>query len=316
MRYDKSLKKFNWHDTSRVVRYLNETSQSIGTEKELSESLFRDWHTMPGANPLENCFISTDETNEKSINGFIHFICEPTIDRIVAIQTVKSQPNKRNITSNFEQLARQYQKSKNLKFMHVQIPKSDPEWSNTLQNAGWVKVKEYMNLRCDTSDKLTFPEYNMPEKFSIAPLNTEMELSEFTALQNDSFAEHWGFSPNSEEEIRRRIFMERSEEDGILVIRENKKLAGYNWTLFASNASESIGWVSMTGVAPEFRGQRLGRAVVTAGMHHLIQKNVGAIELEVDSENIPARQLYESLGFKMISETEWYEYTNHRIADQ
>ena len=140
MRYDKSLKKFSWHDTSRVVRYLNETSQSIGTEKELSESLFRDWHTMPGANPLENCFISTDESNEKSINGFIHFICEPTIDRIVAIQTVKSQPNKRNITSNFEQLARQYQKSKNLKFMHVQIPKSDPEWSNTLRNAGWVKV--------------------------------------------------------------------------------------------------------------------------------------------------------------------------------
>ena len=105
--------------------------------------------------------------------------------------------------------------------------------------------------------------------------------------------------------------MERSGEEGILVIRQNNKLAGYNWTLFASNGSESTGWVSMTGVAPEFRGQRLGRAVVTAGMYHLIGKNVGAIELEVDSENIPARKLYSSLGFQLVSETEWYELTSH-----
>ena len=46
-------------------------------------------------------------------------------------------------------------------------------------------------------------------------------------------------------------------------------------------------------------------------MYHLIGKNVGAIELEVDSENIPARKLYSSLGFQLVSETEWYELTSH-----
>ena len=50
---------------------------------------------------------------------------------------------------------------------------------------------------------------------------------------------------------------------------------------------------------------------MTAGMYHLIGKNVGAIELEVDSENIPARKLYSSLGFQLVSETEWYELTSH-----
>ena len=307
----KSIRQFNWDDTAKVVKYLNEASESTGTEKEVSESLFRDWHSMPKGNPTNDCFISMDETDDKSINGFMHFICEPSIDRIVAIQTVKPHAKRRAITTNFEQLARMYQETRNLKFMHVQIAKSDPEWGSTLDRHGWVKVKEYMSLRCDTSDKLNFPEYSLPEEFSIAPLDPKIELSEFTKLQNEAFGKHWGFSPNTEEEISKRISMERSGEEGILVIRQNNKLAGYNWTLFASNGSESTGWVSMTGVAPEFRGQRLGRAVVTAGMYHLIGKNVGAIELEVDSENIPARQLYSSLGFQLVSETEWYELTSH-----
>ena len=310
----KSIRQFSWDDTAKVVRFLNEASGSMGTEKEVSESLFKDWHSMPGGNPIEDCFISIDETDKESINGFIHFICEPTIDRIVAIQTVKPHTNRRKITTDFEQLARHYQGNRSLKFIHVQIARSDPEWSSTLNDSGWVKVKEYMNLRCDPSDTLDFPEYSLPEKFSIAPLDPEIELSEFTKLQNEAFGEHWGFSPNTEEEISKRISMERSGEEGILVIKENNKLAGYNWTLFASNGFESTGWVSMTGVAPEFRGRRLGRAVVTAGMNYLIGKNVGAIELEVDSENLPARQLYASLGFKMISETEWYQLTSRNIS--
>ena len=42
-------------------------------------------------------------------------------------------------------------------------------------------------------------------------------------------------------------------------------------------------------------------------MHYLISQNIPNIELEVDSENIPATNLYESIGFKKVDQTYWYQ---------
>ena len=75
----------------------------------------------------------------------------------------------------------------------------------------------------------------------------------------------------------------------------------------ARNSTSAVGWVAMTGVHPNYRGLRLGRAVVLAGMHYLISRNVSQIELEVDSENVPATNLYESIGFKKVDQTYWYQ---------
>ena len=63
----------------------------------------------------------------------------------------------------------------------------------------------------------------------------------------------------------------------------------------------------MTGVHPDYRGRRLGRAVVAAGMQHLKRGRVDRIELEVDSENNAARELYLKLGFRKDRETVWFE---------
>ena len=82
--------------------------------------------------------------------------------------------------------------------------------------------------------------------------------------------------------------MERTTEQGIIFIEKKGEIAGYNWTMEARNSTSAVGWVAMTGVHTNYRGLRLGRAVVLAGMHYLISRNVSQIELEVDSENVPA----------------------------
>ena len=42
-------------------------------------------------------------------------------------------------------------------------------------------------------------------------------------------------------------------------------------------------------------------------MQYLKDQGVDSVELEVDSENTPARELYLKLGFKKVHETLWYE---------
>ncbi len=88
-----------------------------------------------------------------------------------------------------------------------------------------------------------------------------------------------------------------------MFIANDDVVAGYNWTL----RSGRTGWVSMTGVSAAFRGRGLGQAVVLAGMEYLRSRDVEAIELEVDYDNTPARELYLKLGFETVSQTLWYE---------
>ena len=42
-------------------------------------------------------------------------------------------------------------------------------------------------------------------------------------------------------------------------------------------------------------------------MEYLRQQGVDAIELEVDSENTPARELYLKLGYRQVHHSVWFE---------
>ncbi len=55
------------------------------------------------------------------------------------------------------------------------------------------------------------------------------------------------------------------------------------------------------GVAPEFRGLSLGKAMISRAISHAANKNYKKITLAVDSSNIFAKNIYESIGFLPIS---------------
>ena len=63
----------------------------------------------------------------------------------------------------------------------------------------------------------------------------------------------------------------------------------------------------MTGVDPKYRGRKLGKAIVLAGMHYLKAQEISQIALEVDSDNVVAVNLYNQLGFKTVGRTLWFE---------
>ena len=69
----------------------------------------------------------------------------------------------------------------------------------------------------------------------------------------------------------------------------------------------STGWIAMTGVHPNYRGVGLGKAIASSGVTHLYATGMSTIELEVDSENTKAINIYQSLGFKKLTENMWYE---------
>ena len=126
------------------------------------------------------------------------------------------------------------------------------------------------------------------------------------AIQNLAFAGSWGFRPNTVGEIRYLVNTSLCHYEGILFITEDEKVVSYCWTI-DKPTGEDKGYIRMMGVDPSYRGQGLGRAVLVAGINYLQHRGMKAIEIAVDSENLTAKRLYQSVGFKRRGVILWYE---------
>ena len=295
------IQNFNSKDSQSLVDFFNETSQITGTNKEISLTLFLQRLNMPSVTAEEDYFIA--RVNSKIV-GVLEMINESPISRAVAIQTIPHSNIEIEVLEQLTKEALAYSQKKSLSVLHMQSTLGDEVASSSLTPTGFTKVKTYLELEWQGG---ILQNLLLPENYRIRPFLLGQDEEALTNLQNVAFREHWGFCPNSVAEIKNRVQMERSRPEGIIFIENESSIAGYNWTLLSENSEDKVGWISMTGIHPDFRRNRLGRAVVLAGMHSLLARGAKSIELEVDSENIPARELYQSLGFKPISSNQWFE---------
>jgi ribosomal protein S18 acetylase RimI-like enzyme len=115
---------------------------------------------------------------------------------------------------------------------------------------------------------------------------------------NEAYADYFVPTRLSEAQMRRM-----DEIYDIDLERSVAARAGDRWIGMAMLAQrETRGWVSSVGVIPAWRRHGVARAM----MHYLVAsgRELGLVELtlEVIDRNAPARQLYESLGFRATRE--------------
>ncbi|MFQ5934226.1 MAG: GNAT family N-acetyltransferase, partial [Dehalococcoidia bacterium] len=128
-----------------------------------------------------------------------------------------------------------------------------------------------------------------------------------TEIQNLAFANQWGFSPNTVEEIRYRARMSFCRPEGILLLMNEEEPVGFNWTRIEEGPRHVIGFISMMGSHPDYRGLGLGVAVMRAGVNYLREAEVDRVQLTVDSQNRSAYKIYNAAGFERSAVTLWYE---------
>ena len=125
-------------------------------------------------------------------------------------------------------------------------------------------------------------------------------------LQNLAFADSWGFRPNTVEEIRHLVNTSGCQPEGILFINEGRRKVGYCWTRTHPVEMEK-GYIRMIGVDPLYRAQGLARVILLAAIEYLRKRGIKTIELTVDSKNLNAIRLYQSLGFTAEGTILWYQ---------
>jgi mycothiol synthase len=137
------------------------------------------------------------------------------------------------------------------------------------------------------------------------------EEEKLTQIQTCSFAGTWGYNPNTVEEITYWINLSNCSPDDVILVYDGDKIVGYCWTRVTCEAKaatgEGKGQIRMLGVDPDYRGRRVGKRVLLAGLSYLQHKGLQVAELTVDSENKAACALYRSVGFKVRTSSLWYE---------
>jgi mycothiol synthase len=189
---------------------------------------------------------------------------------------------------------------------HLSTRDNETELEKLVEQLGWSKVRRYIKLT--TSSNIISAIASVPDGFTVRTMLGLDEVPELTYIQNEAFKEHFGYSPNTEDEIKAHLLSGNSSLDNIVMIHDSyEQLVAYCWTLIYGREDLKIGRIGMTGVLPTARKKGLGRAIAEVGFNHLVRQNVDSIELDVDSKNAPAIHVYSSLGFEKDSEVSWWE---------
>ena len=295
------IRRFRWRDLEEFTRIFNLVNGIAGSEKACDAELMNQLLSQPSCQPEENCFLAESGAN---LVGFTLISPELPIGRAVASGGVLESHRNQGIGRRLLRTTESRVRALKAAVIHVEALYHAADARHILEAEGFRPVRTYWKMRWDGNEA---PPMELPAGFSLRPFVLGRDEKALTELQNAAFRENWGFCPNTIEDIAARVRLKSNDEGAIIFIAGCAGLAGYNWTMRAAGATDSIGWIHMTGVHPDYRGRGLGRTVVVSGMKHLRDKGVGAIELEVDADNAPARDLYLELGFKRFLETVWYE---------
>ena len=295
------IRKFEWADLEAITGLFNEIGGMSGTPRELDSDAVRGMLTVPGCDPERHCFIVEDAGDAV---GYSLVSYEPPIARAVAGGGVLPGHRGKGIGRALMRRVVEHAETLGVDVLHVEAGVTHSDANHLLASHGMEVVKSLWKMRWEGED---MPDVSLPAGFAVRSLVAGQDEQTLTDLQNVSFGENWGFSPNTVEQIRVRVEHNSGGPESVIFITDDGKPAAYNWTMFFADEREPSGVIAMTGVHPEYRGRGIGRAVVTAGIAHLVERGANFVDLEVESENTPARELYLKLGFRKVGSSVWYE---------
>lgn len=159
---------------------------------------------------------------------------------------------------------------------------------------GFAEARRFNQMWIEFRGQL--PEPQPPPEIVLRPF-VEAELAELVDADNEAFSSHWGSQPVTVEQFRRRMMIAPYYDPTLwMVAREGQRIAAICLCRPCDFGGPHDGWVWHLGVRHAYRQRGLGRLVLQYGLRRLQEAGYVRAGLHVDSENVPAVHLYESIG--------------------
>ena len=286
-------------ELNTLAEKLEPTGRDTSPE-DISENLCR-----PNYSPEQDIFVI--ETGGKIV-GFMNVAPERAIRRVILDCAVHPEHRRLGLAARLLDCALQRAREVGARLAHVNVREDNTVAINVLSRLGFSTVRRFLELRLQLS------EVQPPETAHDAYLCRHLQPGEedkLTLIQNRCFTGTWGYNPNTTADIVHHLNSGRRSPEDVALICGNDKPVAYCWTIiYPENGvgrGKKSGRIYMIGVDPDFRGKGIGRVALLAGLSRLKAKGVQVVDLTVDSENITAFALYQSIGFRVWTSSLWYE---------
>jgi mycothiol synthase len=300
-----SIRNYFRDDFDKYFQLQVESEKLEPAGRFISAESLSDYLGRPNFTPQKDLFVA--ELNENLV-GWLSLTLEPGIGRALLDGLVHPLHRCKGIASQLIASALQRVRDSGIMSAQASISETNAPARGFLHRQGFAFIRYFFEMRLNIANT-RFPANRQGSTTHRRLKNGEEVL--LTELQNRCFGDSWGFNPNTAEEIAYRLNMRgRAPGDVTLTFLENKPV-GYCWTIIDADANaerkKNKGLIHMMGVDPDFRQQEIGKAILLNGLRDLKDRGVDTVELTVDSENLAACSLYESVGFAVYAKTEWYE---------
>ena len=291
-----TLRNYRPSDFDGLVGFFQlESKPTSFTSQRVSE-----WLSWPHFSPEQDLFIVETET---SIVGYMSLRPELEIDRVFITCRLHHNHQRKGLAAKLLECAMHRAHELNASVAHVDVMEDNTIARKALEKHGFSPVRQYYELKLDMAQA----DWEEAEKTSrgcrhLAP-GEEAILAD---IQNRTFAEHWGYNPNTEETISYIISRSHSSPEDVVLACEEDSIIGFCLTEVIGNGE---GRISMIGTDPDFRGKGIGRKILLAGLLYLKSKAVHSTYLTVDTVNEAALILYKSVGFENNNILLTYEKT-------
>ncbi len=301
---DYTIRNYRPADLENYVRLRQEVEKPGQIGRLSSPEAVAEQLKHPNYNPEQDLFLI--ETAGEII-GFMDMVPEYAIGRFILYCWIHPEHRRKGLSGKLLEHAGKRASELGIKSLHVNVRQENKIARSVLSRLGFRSVRRYLELRLDM-DKIRWQDI---DKDALGCRHLQPgEEEKLAMIQNRAFADHWGYNPNSIEEIVYDANRSNHSPEDVVVTCEGDRLIGYCWTEVVSGsttADQKKGQIYMIGTDPDYRGTGAGKRVLLAGLAHLKNKGIHVTELTVDSENTIACALYESIGFNINASTLWYE---------
>jgi mycothiol synthase len=300
-----TIRNYQPSDFKQYVKFINraeklEPSGRLTSEQEITQNLKK-----PNYSPEQDLFLV--ETGG-DIVGYMDIMPERTIKRAILYCWIHPQHRRKGLATKLLDFAMRRAKESGAEVVHVNISRDNNIAIRVLEKLYFNCVRRYFELRLDI-DKVERKEIDRAVQ-ECRHLRSGEEAS-LTDIQNRSFADTWGYNPNTVEEIVYKVNLGKRSPEDVVLAYDGDKVVGFCWIENSSKkdaaSGKLIGRILMIGTDPEYQGKGVGEKTLLAGLGCLKKKKHRFAELAVDSENKAAIALYQSIGFKARTISLWYE---------
>jgi len=185
---------------------------------------------------------------------------------------------------------------------------------------GLVEVRRLLQMR--RSLAVPLPPVALPQGFEVSTFRPGVDDRVWLDLNRRAFAHHPEQGRWTATDLSARLAEPWFDPAGFFLVTPQSEPGtpspgpvGFHWTKVEREpGAEPLGEVYVVGIDPAAQGRGLGKALTLIGLHHLAERGVAEVALYVESDNAPARAVYEGLGFTIWGEDVLFGRTGGSIV--